>query len=65
MSNDSQDDFDVRLNEYGQPDIAFYVTKAHRLRGETIGNWMSELTTRLRQRIHLPRFGSHGQAVSH
>ena len=30
-------DFDIRLNKFGEPDVDYYVAKAHKMRSQAIG----------------------------
>lgn len=32
-----ENEFDIRLNEFGEPDVDYYVARAHEMRSEAIG----------------------------
>jgi len=35
--------FDIRMNQFGEPDIDYYVAKAHQMRSEAIGSGFAAL----------------------
>jgi hypothetical protein len=59
-------DCDIQLNKFGEPDVDYYITKAHEMRGEAIGTafatvkvWLLKCLDRVwspdRPHSHAPR----------
>ena len=60
----NEDDWDVRLDPYGQPDINYYIVEARRMRAKMVASWFSSLKSRLIKRVGGIRLHT-GAAASH
>jgi hypothetical protein len=56
-------DFDIRLNSFGEPDVDYYIAKAHKLRSQAIGTGFSAFKVWLLN--YLDRVWFPDQAHSH
>jgi len=44
-------DFDIRLNKFGEPDVDYYVAKAHKMRSQAIGTGFAVFTAWLKKAL--------------
>jgi len=58
-----ENEFEIRLNEHGEPDVDFYMARAHRLRSEAVATGFQGLGTWFVEMIDRSWFPNKGQTA--